>query len=357
MGFRFRKSLKILPGVRVNLSTSGTSLTLGGRGASVNVGKRGVYGNLGLPGTGISWRERLDKPSARRSQPQSGLSTAPQTPPPPDSVNVRFEGNTIQFVDSRGVPVDPFYLPMIKDRCKEDITNYLAALADERNQKVDQLRQLHWDVPREVGQQKPSAAGKPQRESFSSQESYMQALMTWRAQQANAGSTFSPAEVEDALLECLGALSWPAETNIAVSLTGSRLLLDVDLPEIEDMPRGRWTPSLARLTIDEKPMSQKDVAALYVDHVSSVIVRLIGHAMAASSAIEAVAVSAYTQRSAAIGRPANEYVATCEVRRAQWQQVDLTNLRAVDPHNLLRHFGACIATNARGVLLAQTPLL
>lgn len=62
MAIRFQKRIKILPGVRLNISKSGVSTTIGGRGASVNIGKRGIYGNAGIPGTGLSMRERLDKP-------------------------------------------------------------------------------------------------------------------------------------------------------------------------------------------------------------------------------------------------------------------------------------------------------
>ena len=42
MGFRFRKSVKLAPGVRMNFSKSGASWTLGGKGASVGIGKRGT---------------------------------------------------------------------------------------------------------------------------------------------------------------------------------------------------------------------------------------------------------------------------------------------------------------------------
>lgn len=56
---RFRKSIRLAPGVRINLSGSGVSTTLGGRGASVNVGKRGTRATVGLPGTGISFSQRV----------------------------------------------------------------------------------------------------------------------------------------------------------------------------------------------------------------------------------------------------------------------------------------------------------
>ncbi len=59
MGFRFRKSVKILPGVRVNVGNAGLSTTLGVRGASISVSKRGTRASVGIPGTGISYSEKL----------------------------------------------------------------------------------------------------------------------------------------------------------------------------------------------------------------------------------------------------------------------------------------------------------
>lgn len=55
MAFRFYRSWKILPGVRLNLSKSGISTTLGVRGANMNVGRRKRRYTLGLPGTGLSY--------------------------------------------------------------------------------------------------------------------------------------------------------------------------------------------------------------------------------------------------------------------------------------------------------------
>ncbi len=57
--FRFRKTFSILPGVRINLSKTGVSGSLGGHGATVNVGKGGEQVTLGIPGTGLSYRTPL----------------------------------------------------------------------------------------------------------------------------------------------------------------------------------------------------------------------------------------------------------------------------------------------------------
>ena len=59
MGLYFRKRVKILPGVHLNLSKTGTSWSFGPRGASVNVGKKGAYLNTGIPGTGIYSRTKI----------------------------------------------------------------------------------------------------------------------------------------------------------------------------------------------------------------------------------------------------------------------------------------------------------
>lgn len=60
MGFRFRKSFKVMPGVRVNVGKKGiSSVTVGKRGASISTGKQGTHANLGIKGTGLSYRTKL----------------------------------------------------------------------------------------------------------------------------------------------------------------------------------------------------------------------------------------------------------------------------------------------------------
>jgi hypothetical protein len=59
MGFRFQKRISLFPGIRLNLSKSGASVTVGKPGLSVNLGKDGATGNVGIPGTGLSYREKI----------------------------------------------------------------------------------------------------------------------------------------------------------------------------------------------------------------------------------------------------------------------------------------------------------
>ncbi|MBE9194578.1 DUF4236 domain-containing protein [Synechocystis sp. LEGE 06083] len=55
MRFRFRKSIKIAPGIRLNLDKSGTSLSIEGRGSTANISERGVRGTYSIPGRGINF--------------------------------------------------------------------------------------------------------------------------------------------------------------------------------------------------------------------------------------------------------------------------------------------------------------
>lgn len=68
MGFRFFKRIQLLPGVHLNLTKKGASISAGPRGAKVTVGTSGVRGTVGIPGTGLYYTTKLNtkkKPTAR----------------------------------------------------------------------------------------------------------------------------------------------------------------------------------------------------------------------------------------------------------------------------------------------------
>ena len=79
MSFRFRKRIKILPGVRLNFSKSGVSTSIGVPGATVNLSKKGTRTTVGLPGTGISYTEtsasRKPTPAAAQATGSDGDGT------------------------------------------------------------------------------------------------------------------------------------------------------------------------------------------------------------------------------------------------------------------------------------------
>jgi Protein of unknown function (DUF4236) len=59
MGFlRFRRTFRIGPGLRLNLSKSGVSASAGRRGLWLTIGPRGTRTTIGIPGTGLSYTEQ-----------------------------------------------------------------------------------------------------------------------------------------------------------------------------------------------------------------------------------------------------------------------------------------------------------
>lgn len=81
MGLRFRRSFKVFPGVRLNVSRGGLSTSFGVPGATVNVGKRGVRGTVGIPGSGLSYSTMLS-PDGDRGGAQEPEVWTPRTPAP-----------------------------------------------------------------------------------------------------------------------------------------------------------------------------------------------------------------------------------------------------------------------------------
>lgn len=95
MGWRYRKSVTLLPGVRVNFGMKSASLSLGGKGFRTTYSTTGrVTKSFGIPGTGLSYvtstnrtkssptpstRSRLSRSDATSESP-SASSLIPQVP-------------------------------------------------------------------------------------------------------------------------------------------------------------------------------------------------------------------------------------------------------------------------------------
>jgi Protein of unknown function (DUF4236) len=90
MGFRFRRSVRILPGVKINLSGSGASVSLGGRGFHYTIGPKGTRVTAGIPGTGMSWTQYSPHSKTRPNTPNV-LDPSPQFDPMPPSSHVELE--------------------------------------------------------------------------------------------------------------------------------------------------------------------------------------------------------------------------------------------------------------------------
>lgn len=112
MSLRFRRSVRLFPGVRLNFSASGVSTTVGVRGATVTMGRHGTHAHLGLPGTGLSYRTRIGPPAPNGGRgttavPAGHRPERPETPPSPapapDGSSVQVRSAEVDALTSEGL--------------------------------------------------------------------------------------------------------------------------------------------------------------------------------------------------------------------------------------------------------------
>jgi hypothetical protein len=92
MGFNFRKSFKIAPGIRLNVTEKGvSSVSLGGKGGRVNLGKKGVRSTINAPGTGLSYNSYQSFKHTKSNKPiqESSNTLFKNIPPLPNTKEVR----------------------------------------------------------------------------------------------------------------------------------------------------------------------------------------------------------------------------------------------------------------------------
>ena len=113
MGVRFRKSVNIAPGVKVNVGKKSVGVSVGGKygGVSVN-SKSGVHTRTSIPGTGISYTKKIGS-NKRKSETLSNNS----------SLKDSIIGNNSLFLSEkqlRNLPKDEFieYSEMMLDYAK-----------------------------------------------------------------------------------------------------------------------------------------------------------------------------------------------------------------------------------------------
>lgn len=95
MGLRFKKSIKVAPGVKLNLNKNSTSVTFGTRGAHYTVNSKGTKtASVGIPGTGISYVQSTK--SNARSQKSKKQPTSSQYSDP------NYNGNDKKWYQKTG---------------------------------------------------------------------------------------------------------------------------------------------------------------------------------------------------------------------------------------------------------------
>ncbi len=152
MSLRFRRSVRLAPGVRLDLGLRGPSLSVGPRGIGVTVGPAGVTTHAGIPGSGLSYRTSAPLSGASQALPAAALPPGSQAVGADQykvGVALDLDANgrlTVAAAD--GSPLDPRVERKIREDHRDRLEAWLASKCAEINAEFDQLLTIHCGTSR-----------------------------------------------------------------------------------------------------------------------------------------------------------------------------------------------------------------
>jgi hypothetical protein len=388
MGLRFRKRITIFPGLTVNVSKSGIGVSAGPRGAKIGVGPRGIHRSVGLPGTGIHYREDTSWGALRnqggRNRTDTGGSGRPRGGGASGTDGARAAGGvgrvTLQVNDDGrvdllgegGAPLSAHAARTFRAANAAEIAAFMEEVAAHWNQGIDEILRIHLStpapdaplpfeartsehtrpppfVPKPVGLMGgiwPPRRRTIEAENREEHRRWREADEAWQRaddafQQAEAlrradheVGRFSDREVmERVLAERLGGLPFPRRTELSFQVRdeGREVVLDVDLPEIAEMPTAEASPAARGLRFNLRKKSDTEIRRDYMQHVHAVLFRIVGEAFHALPRVQRVVASGFTQRpDPATGQIDDTYLVSVRVEREAWAALNFENLAAID---------------------------
>ena len=355
MGVRFQRRVKLGKAAHLNFSKSGVGLSLGVPGACVSIGPRGTLLSLGVPGTGLSYRK---------------TTTALKSPVSVDNLlGGKTKGKGLAAGDEAKALPDPAVEEVLAGElgagraltADEQIRLAIAARLQELGQEPVGFG-VNISVT-EDGEERfvNTATGElimdPQlialirrmdayRAMSGQIAAYRQAAVSAKAQEAQgrtdelvnvfrlapvvaprgeakalAGAALPEAfdaaeeEVLTAVNRWLATVEFPADIAAHFDFADGWLWVDLDLPEIEALPATEMR-TLKSGQVKEAAKSQKKLREEYAKLVFGTGLFLAASAFSLHFAIDAVVISAYTQRRNTDGDLADDYIYSVAVPRA-----------------------------------------
>lgn len=363
----------------MNIGSAGVSWNLGPRGASVSIGQRGTYLNSSLPGTGLSARTRLGGPAAPTLRARATQLQAQPTGKVSLAVEVTDDGEVL-LTDNSGAPASVELVKAAMAQKGDHIRSMIAAKCDAINHAIESLGELHpqtpaptgtpsfvvatFEVPRPIEPfQRPYGVlakiftrmrVKVDAHNRTLQDEHAIRLRQWESEQwahqsdsAKQQAAFDsamagqPAAMAMMLEQTLQEIVWPKETLVGFDISddGTRVALDVDLPEIEDLPTKNALFPSRGMRLSVKEMAKTQVQKLYMRHVHAIGFRLLGETFAALPSVTHISLSAYSQRlHSATGNLRDDYLYSVRVQRDEWGDINFNSLGSVDVVDALSRF-------------------
>lgn len=351
MAFRFRHSIKIAPGVRMNIGKRSTSFSFGGRGSRTTLGFGGGStgrrrSGSGRKSSGPTAQERKSMNIAQLEREagmynravNEGVNQHKKIPQIPDK---HTWDQAAQLIEKPGKKFRIILFVV----CWIFFLSGISVIADH----------IQEGKPVEVGIVVTSIFG-----FFALKPIYhlVRRFLLLREVAAiyDQAATGDIAAIEKLFGYILENLDWFRETtpSFEVAPDGRAIYVDIDLPEIEDMPNCVKIVRKTDQTINNKPKNEQTLCQEYATHVHSIVMRIAGTCFAVFPTIDKVLCSGYTQRAnKSSGNIEDEYVVSAVFTREEWKK---TNPAAADPVSFVKMFTHRQSLAADGRLNAIEPL-
>lgn len=404
MGLRYRKSVRICKGVRVNFSKSGASVSVGGRGHTVNFSNKGTKTTIGIPGTGLSYstvtsnrargtaRSHVQIPDVvhvvmdergkvtfqyKDGRPITDAATIRQIKSQPH-VKMQIEGFDVQrrakinecvriseeenecfvslyqltprvktatefehnyqklcpetYVKKKFATEEPSQekiRTILEEEAQHEVKASIFKIKKLRRQYVEEnLPQRYENAMREWQREKAvfEAEQEKEREAFE-----MTAKQEWEHQRVHLREQIDGKEevVCQIFDEWIAACELPVQIDVDYDWNRAQgvMLLDVDLPEIEDLPTVNRIKTDAG-NLKEKKKTQTQLREEYARVVFGLAMVLSAGTFNVSPAIKGVLISGYTQRRNRDGDVKDDYIYSIQFGREYFAHIQPKN---VDP--------------------------
>jgi hypothetical protein len=395
MGLRFRRRIRIAPGIRLNLSKSGAGLSLGGPGGSLSFGPQGPHIHAGIPGTGIHYREKISlggrgaplggdgAPPGGHGAPLGGRGApgASGGASPSGGFQVVLDEEArLQILDADGRPLPPNPLQRVRAAHREELRAWLARQCERWNEGIDEILELHLETPPPhpppVFEPEPFDEPEPapfrrrdpgilgrlwrgrrerieeeNRRGLQAREAERAAWEAARAEherrEAERRDRFERGRLEivevmeDLIGRHLAGLEWPRETEVCFEIRdrGERVLLDVDLPPANEMPTHEARPAARQYRVLVEERSERRRRLEYARHVHGVLFRVTGETFHHLPRARTVVASGFTQwPDPATGGTHDDYLVSARIARERWEAIRFGSLEALDPERAFERF-------------------
>ena len=403
MGLRFRRSIKICKGVRINFNKNSWGMSIGGRGYGYSFNSKGRQTkHIGIPGTGLSYvtstspKRNISKPkptivqtTIRMHMDDDGKMTYFY----PDGREITDQSTINKIKRAAGYKSEKDRMKKEHDKeilekvidynktnnelininkfCAEKIYNEKDYVNELNNLKAEKYEIKKFDKPAPTIENVKDDLLKTAKKEIKSikiwtlkeqrnayvEDNYKSVYETkynyWLKQKKEFETNEENLEKENNKKyqeefknnkeyleniisgdeECIcneidswfSELEMPLEFNINYEYIKDEktLLIDLDLPEIEDFPNKKAV-QLANGNMKLQNKNQTELYTDYKNYVFGLALFIVGHIFNISPNIQSIIISGYTQRRNRVGDIKDDYIYSIKFEREKLSQYNLT---------------------------------